>query len=180
MFTDILTTRCKTRPVVGMELAVLAALLAGACASSAGQQKSTAGADRMRAVASQFKPDDFARNRASALDGNQSACGLSSVYFAFDSSDLNAEARKVLQENAACIQRSKVGSVTITGMTDPRGTEEYNLALGDRRARSAAKYLSSLDLSQKPVSVRSLGEEYASGTDESGWARDRKAEFELR
>ena len=61
-------------------------------------------------------------------------------------------------------------------MTDPRGTEEYNLALGDRRARMAANYLIALGARADRVDVRSVGEEQASGTDEAGWARDRRAD----
>jgi len=65
-------------------------------------------------------------------------------------------------------------------MADPRGTEEYNLALGERRAQSAAKYISTINTGQTAISVRSVGEEYASGEDEESWANDRRAEFEQR
>ncbi len=180
MFKVVLTTSSQRESLTGVAAVVLSALLAVACASTTKQQKNTAGADRTGAAASRANPDDLARNRASASEGSPATCGMSSVYFDFDSSDLSAEARRVLQQNATCLQGNRAGAIVVTGMTDPRGTEEYNLALGDRRARAAAKYLSSLDLSRKPVTVRSVGEEFSRGSEEGGWASDRRAEFDLR
>jgi peptidoglycan-associated lipoprotein len=105
-----------------------------------------------------------------------SGCSLQSVYFDFDSSDLRADARDALSRNAACVKEQKINKLHITGYTDPRGTEEYNLALGDRRAQSVAKYLGQIE-SSTSISVSSVGKEMASGKDESSWARDRRAEF---
>jgi peptidoglycan-associated lipoprotein len=59
------------------------------------------------------------------------------------------------------------------GVTDPRGTEEYNIALGDRRAQAVRAYLVSLGIEQARIAVTSVGEEMAQGSDESGWAQDR-------
>ena len=67
----------------------------------------------------------------------------------------------------------------VTGLTDPRGTEEYNLALGDRRAQSAKKYLESLGL-RRQLSSSSMGEELATGSDEGSWSRDRRVDFQER
>jgi peptidoglycan-associated lipoprotein len=69
-----------------------------------------------------------------------------------------------------------IRSAQLTGMTDPRGTEEYNLALGERRAQSAQQYLKSLG-TDGSLSVSSMGEEMASGSDEAGWARDRRVDI---
>lgn len=103
-------------------------------------------------------------------------CQLESVYFAYDSSSLETGARDKLSSNAQCIKERGYRSVQLTGLTDPRGTEEYNLALGDRRAQSAKSYLKSLGVGAD-LSHTSLGEEMASGTDESGWSRDRRVDF---
>lgn len=101
-------------------------------------------------------------------------CSLSPVYFAYDSSELDSRARSSLESSARCLTQRN-NAARVTGMTDPRGTEEYNLALGDRRARTVAQYLTNLGVDQsRPHSV---GEEMASGTDESGWANDRRAEI---
>lgn len=107
------------------------------------------------------------------------ACQVESVYFAFDSSTLEPSARDAISRNAQCVQENGYSSVKMTGHTDPRGTEEYNLALGDRRAQSVKKYMKSLGV-ESSMSASSMGEEMASGTDESGWASDRKVEFQAR
>ena len=67
----------------------------------------------------------------------------------------------------------------MTGLTDPRGTEEYNLALGDRRAQSAKKYLESLGVDAS-LTASSMGEELATGSEESSWSRDRRVDFQER
>lgn len=105
------------------------------------------------------------------------SCQLSAVYFDYESSDLSSSTRDQLQAVANCIRERGIARVTVVGQTDPRGTEEYNLALGDRRARSVRDYLVSLGVARGSLNVTSQGEEMASGNDESGWARDRKTEF---
>jgi peptidoglycan-associated lipoprotein len=104
-------------------------------------------------------------------------CNLDTVYFGFDSSTLESSARDAIAKNAQCIRERGIGSVKITGFTDPRGTEEYNLALGDRRARAVEQYMNSLGVDKKTLSTASMGEEMARGEDESGWAQDRRVEF---
>jgi peptidoglycan-associated lipoprotein len=101
------------------------------------------------------------------------------VYFAYDSSDLDSRARSSLEASARCLQQ-RGATARVTGMTDPRGTEEYNLALGDRRARSVKQYLTNLGVDPSRLDVRSVGEEHAAGEDEHGWAQDRRAEIEMR
>lgn len=107
------------------------------------------------------------------------ACTLDPIYFQYDSASVEASARDQLSAAAACIKEKALNAVHITGLTDPRGTEEYNLALGDRRANSARKYLESLGVQAK-VTHSSMGEEYAGGEDESGWAKDRRVELKPR
>jgi peptidoglycan-associated lipoprotein len=106
-------------------------------------------------------------------------CNIEPVYFAFDSSDLDSSARAKLSSNASCMGERGIEGVHLTGFTDPRGTEEYNLALGDRRAVAAKNYLKSLGV-EGTIDLSSVGEEMAQGKDESGWARDRRVEFEKR
>ncbi len=104
-------------------------------------------------------------------------CQLTTVYFAFDSSNLETQARDTIARNAQCVREKHMSSVRVTGHTDPRGTEEYNLALGDRRARSVEQYMASLGIEKRGLTVSSMGEELARGEDESGWAQDRRVEF---
>ena len=101
-------------------------------------------------------------------------CAFETVYFEFDSSDLDGSSRASIQEAVECYRRQSpdVG-LLLTGAADPRGTEEYNIALGERRGQSVRSYLVSLGMNSGQVSVTSVGEEMATGTDEAGWARDR-------
>jgi len=103
-------------------------------------------------------------------------CNLDTIYFGFDSDVLESSARDAIAKNAQCARERGISNVKITGFTDPRGTEEYNLALGDRRARAVQTYMGSLG-EKKNLTTASMGEEMARGEDESGWAQDRRVEF---
>lgn len=111
---------------------------------------------------------------------NDSDCGVGAVYFDYDQYDINERARGQLEQNAQCIRARRPSRVNVTGMADPRGTEEYNLALGDRRAQAATSYVNRLGVDRAILQPRSVGEEYAEGSSEDGWASDRRADFELQ
>ena len=101
-------------------------------------------------------------------------CVLETVYFAFDSSELDSSARSAIQSAVECYRNQNPNvRLLLTGACDPRGTEEYNIALGERRAKAVRSYMSSLGMNASQISVTSVGEEMATGTDEAGWARDR-------
>lgn len=104
--------------------------------------------------------------------------GIADVFFAFDSADLSAPGRTTLANNAAVINRIG-GNYQIEGHCDERGSAEYNLALGDRRARSAKDYLVSLGVDPSRLSTISFGEErpFAPGHDEASWDQNRRAHF---
>jgi len=103
-------------------------------------------------------------------------CDVSTIYFEFDSSEITREMRRQIEANYDCI-RARGGRVVIEGHCDPRGTTEYNLALGERRARVVSKVIETLGLEREQIRVVSKGEEEATGRDESGWLKDRKVEF---
>lgn len=109
---------------------------------------------------------------------------LDSVYFDYDSSAIRSGARDTLEEHAECIQQQDV-SVQIAGHTDERGSNEYNIALGERRAKSVYDYLKSLGVSTGNMSTVSYGEERLArecGTDgpESCHQENRRVEFNRR
>ena len=111
-----------------------------------------------------------------AVEPAEEACVLETVYFAFDSSELDSSARAAIQSAVECYRNQNPSvRLLITGACDPRGTEEYNVALGERRAKAVRSYMSSLGMTSGQISVTSVGEEMATGTDEAGWARDRNA-----
>lgn len=115
-----------------------------------------------------------------AMAANQRGdCANEPVYFAYDSSELDATSRERLSRSSRCMSSRGPSEIVVTGMTDPRGTEEYNLALGERRANTVRTYMQSLGV-QSNVRAVSMGEEMASGLDEDTWARDRRAEMQAR
>jgi len=105
---------------------------------------------------------------------------LETVYFDFDKSDLRQDARDALSKNAeALLKKVADAKIKIEGHCDERGTDEYNLALGDRRAKSVAKYLATLGVNVERISTISFGEEKPAvqGNDEAAWSKNRRAEF---
>jgi peptidoglycan-associated lipoprotein len=107
------------------------------------------------------------------------------IYFDYDKSDLRPEAKDTLRRSAAWLTQSPFRSVVfrIEGDCDPRGTEEYNLGLGERRAQSAKEFLASLGIDPSRMSTISYGKERAGGTNEGtpdsppSWAHDRNDLF---
>jgi peptidoglycan-associated lipoprotein len=108
------------------------------------------------------------------------ACELATIYFGYDSDDLTVGARDQLSDVATCIRAGRGMPIHLTGAADPRGTEEYNLALGERRALSVRRYLEALGVDSAMVSFSSVGEELARGTNEVSWQLDRHVEPRVR
>lgn len=105
--------------------------------------------------------------------------GVGDVFFAFDQYDLDDEAMGILSRNARILKEAGV-MILISGHTDERGTIEYNLALGERRARAVRDYLVSLGVPTGQLRVTSYGESrpFAMGSNETAWAENRRAHFE--
>lgn len=107
---------------------------------------------------------------------------LQNVYFDFDKYDLTSEALQTLAENARVLKAYPDARIAIEGHCDERGTVEYNLALGDKRAKAAKDYLVSLGVDASQISTISYGKEQPldPSHSEGAWARNRRAEFERR
>lgn len=106
---------------------------------------------------------------------------LKDVYFDYDSFDLVADARNTLQANAEWLKRNSGAKVEIEGHCDERGTVEYNLALGAKRAKSVRDYLVDLGVSPEQLSTISYGEELPAcrESNESCWQQNRRSHFLL-
>ena len=104
---------------------------------------------------------------------------LAKVYFDFDSAALSDSARSTITANAALITRNPGVKVRVEGHCDERGSDEYNLAIGDRRAKAAAQYLRSLGVGNERITTLSFGKERPAdpGHDETAWAKNRRDEF---
>jgi len=99
------------------------------------------------------------------------------IYFAFDRSDITAESRQVLLRQAALLNQNPSWTVTIEGHCDERGTVEYNLGLGERRANATKQGLIALGVAAGRINVISYGKERPAvpGHNEQAWAQNRRA-----
>jgi peptidoglycan-associated lipoprotein len=102
-------------------------------------------------------------------------CTLATVYFGFDDSTVQSSERERLTADAACIEKTKGKNVYLFGFTDTSGTEEYNIALSERRAQSVADYMSRLGSDPARLQVVPKGETQPTGL---GDDRDRRVEFQ--
>ena len=104
---------------------------------------------------------------------------LKDIHFDFDRYDIRPEDTQILKENAALLSKYPQVKVQVEGHCDERGTNEYNLALGERRASAAKKYLLSLGISTDRISSISYGEEKPldTGHDEEAWSKNRRGHF---
>jgi peptidoglycan-associated lipoprotein len=114
-----------------------------------------------------------------AINGPDSP--LRPIYFAYDSDQLDDAAKKVLAANADVLRTYSTWVITVEGHCDERGTAEYNLALGDRRAHAARTYLVSLGIGADRMRMVSYGKEFPfdPGHTESSWSKNRRAHFML-
>ena len=122
-------------------------------------------------------PSDDVSGRS--LDDLNKNSPLQPVFFEYDSSDVNDASRVTLQANAAVLKKYPTWVVTIEGHCDERGTAEYNLALGERRAVAARTYLISLGLDANRMRTVSYGSEFPfdPAHQENAWSRNRRAHF---
>jgi peptidoglycan-associated lipoprotein len=111
--------------------------------------------------------------------GGESGGPLDDVYFDYDAAALGDQARAVLEKHALWLQNHRAAKVTVEGHCDERGTTDYNLALGDKRARAARDYLASLGVAADRLHTVSFGKERPvdTGTTEQAFAKNRRAHF---
>jgi peptidoglycan-associated lipoprotein len=124
---------------------------------------------RARAIDEQRLREQRARERFENQD----------IHFDFDKSSLTPAAQAILRDKAAYLMANTNVSVIIEGHCDERGTNEYNMALGDRRAGSAKNFLVDLGIASGRLTTISYGEEKPvdSGSNEAAWAKNRRAHF---
>jgi peptidoglycan-associated lipoprotein len=118
---------------------------------------------------------------AEGLRGQIRAFEAENINFDFDQSELKPEARAILVKKAEWLRNNSEFSVRIEGHCDERGTNEYNLALGERRANAAWKFLNALGISGSRMTTISYGEERPADPrhSETAWSKNRRDEFKL-
>ncbi|TAJ10327.1 MAG: peptidoglycan-associated lipoprotein [Nitrospirae bacterium] len=132
--------------------------------------------------------DGAADAAASAMSAARAArlaavsASLADVYFDYDRSTLNEEGRAKLEANARLLREEQDWQLVITGHCDERGSQDYNLVLGERRVQAVQRYLSDLGISMSKVQLASYGKEkpFCTKSNEDCWRQNRRAHFAMR
>lgn len=141
------------------------------------QQSTATTAAPTQTAATQAPAPNQQGQKASSIAQLQSA--LEKIYFDFDSATLSESTRATLTKNATAIQKQPGFKIRIEGNCDERGSSEYNIALGERRAKAAEQYLVTLGVKPEQLSIISYGKEKPAvqGNDEAAMAKNRRDEF---
>ena len=123
---------------------------------------------------------DYTKDEPGIVPGSQEDLVVNvgdRVFFAFDSFELDADAQELLQDQAAWLKQYNKVSVTIEGHCDERGTREYNLALGEKRAQAVKNYLNGLGIGISSLNTISYGKERPAvvGSNEAAWSQNRRS-----
>jgi peptidoglycan-associated lipoprotein len=124
------------------------------------------------------KPAEFTQTEERSAPPEQPVVGLEAVYFDYDQSVIRDDQKATLGSNANAIKSMGLGRVVVEGHCDERGSDEYNLALGERRANAVKQYLADTGVTAT-IDTVSYGEAQPAvqGSDESAWRMNRRAEF---
>jgi peptidoglycan-associated lipoprotein len=106
---------------------------------------------------------------------------LSTIYFDYDKYDIRSDAREILSQNGKSLTDHPAASIRIEGNCDERGTEQYNLALGEKRAYAARDYLANYGIDISRMTTLSYGESrpVSMGHNEEAWAKNRRSDFKI-
>ncbi|VAV83109.1 Tol-Pal system peptidoglycan-associated lipoprotein PAL [hydrothermal vent metagenome] len=169
---------------------MLGAFTFAGCATQSGGTKGVissggeeSGADVTRGVGVQEQGKVYSSSLDKSFDADKDKDGtIYDVFFAYDKYALSSQSRDILDSNAKILIRNKGAKVTVEGHCDERGSDEYNIALGDRRARSVKKYLVRLGVDENTISTVSYGEEkpFCKGSGEKCWQKNRRAHFVVK
>jgi peptidoglycan-associated lipoprotein len=168
----MMTVRTFSRLIGALALSVAASAWMGC--SSTPDAEETAGPD----TGSEFREAPTPEG-GDGMGQMGKLAGFQTVYFDYDQSDIREDARPALRSNADRLNAGGLGTVTIEGHCDERGSTEYNLALGERRANAVKRYLVDLGVPSNTLRTVSFGEDRAAvqGHDESAWRYNRRADF---
>ncbi len=135
-------------------------------------------ADREAALKAQADKDARAKKNAAAL----ADLNIQNIYFDFDKSSIRPDAREILKADAEIFTKNSGATIVVEGHCDERGTAEYNMALGERRAQETKQYLVNLGIPASRIETISYGEEKPAdpGHTEAAWAQNRRAQFLLK
>ncbi len=172
MFRNLLSTKIFIISLLAANLVMVG------CGSSGKSSGSNSATDETMMADSDSNAGDMSFEVNGDSDSGR-AGGLRTVYFGFNSSQITSDARAKLEAAAEFLKENDTTQIQIEGHCDERGGVEYNLALGERRAKQVKQYLSTLGVSGSRISTVSYGKErpVAFGHDESAWSQNRRANF---
>ncbi len=150
-------------------------------AAAEARAREEAAARERAAAAARASAEAEARARAAAAADAARAAFATAIYFDYDKNDLKPEARAALDAKIPLMRNNPNVRIRIAGHTDERGSDEYNIALGQRRAAAAKRYLVDQGIAENRIDVVSFGEDrpFAQGAGEENWAKNRRDEFEI-
>jgi peptidoglycan-associated lipoprotein len=173
--------------------ALAAALVIGGCATQSTDTAAPAPAARTASANAQSSPApapapqsatdiSMGQGGRGGYGGKTGSPNARSVYYEFDKSDLSAEDRRLVEANARYLRQHPDTKVRVEGNADERGSAEYNLALGQRRAETVAKALRAGGVAEDRLEAVSYGKEKpkADGHDEKSWAENRRSDINYR
>ena len=135
-------------------------------------------ADREAALKAQAAKEAREKKNAAALND----LNIQNIYFDYDKSNIRSDAREILKANAEIFTKNSSATIVVEGYCDERGTTEYNMALGERRAQETKQYLGNLGINASRIETISYGEERPldSRSTEEAWAQNRRVQFLLK
>ena len=168
----------KEEPVQEQKVAPAQAAPAPAAVDEEAARRAKEQADREAALRAQAAREAAAKRNAAALND----LNIQNIYFDFDKSSIRPDAREILKANTDIFTKNSAAKIVVEGYCDERGTAEYNMALGERRAQETKQYLVNLGVNASRIETISYGEERpaASGHNEEAWAQNRRAQFLLK
>jgi peptidoglycan-associated lipoprotein len=176
----------STRIITSCSLLAAAAFLAIGCAGAKPPVPASPDNQPTASTSPSARPSSLpspTSSNVSISDEIRSKCGISDAdaYFPFDSAHVTSSDHSPLDQVARCFTQGPLAgrSVKLVGRADPRGPSDYNLTLGQSRADAVGSYLTARGLSKDKAQPTSRGAMDASGTDESGWQRDRRVDVLL-
>ena len=167
-------------------ISFLLIFLVSACATTPQDEADSSGSGGSDSSASELESVDYTSDSVSGSDDYNIVPGSQEdlivnvgdrVYFSFDSYELDDDAKELLQDQAAWLKQYNKTSITIEGHCDERGTREYNLALGEKRAQAVKNYLNSLGIASSSLSTISYGKERPAviGSNDAAWGQNRRS-----
>ena len=166
-------------------MAIAALFVASACTTVTDTDSGAGGSGESTKSSSSSSVESSQSKSAEILPGSQADLVSNvgdRVLFEYDSSDLTPEARRTLERQAAWLKRYSNVSVTVEGHCDERGTREYNLALGERRATAVSNFLVALGINGARIMTISYGKEkpVALGSNDTAWSQNRRGVTRVR